>query len=289
MKYRDRQGNLIIKETGQDKFLRSLYTKKAGRLIIKLLITKPVTCIAAFFLRIPPSVIFINRFIKKNGVDMSQFEKCKYKSYNDFFTRRIKPGKRIINESPNVLISPSDGKATAFIINDDTYFNVKNTEYTVLSLLKNEELARKFAGGTCILIRLTVDDYHRYSYPCDGEKEENIHIPGVLHTVNPVAAEHSQIYKENSREYTIIHSSKFGDIIQMEVGALVVGKIVNLHKQAGMHKKGEEKGYFEFGGSSIILLTQKNKVKISPDILANTGENCETIVKLGEEIGRAVT
>ena len=103
--------------------------------------------------------------------------------------------------------------------------------------------------------------------------------------MNPIAAEHAPIYKENSREYTIIESVNFGKILQMEVGALVVGKISNHHKDEYRHKKGEEKGFFEFGGSTIILLTQKDKINPSPDILENSGEDCETIVKMGEEIG----
>lgn len=289
MNYKDRKGNLIVKETNQDKFLKSLYTKKAGRFAVRLMITRPVTNMSAFFLKKRPSVIFINRFIKKNNIDISLYEPKKYKSYNDFFTRRMQPGKRIINDDPNILVSPCDGKATAFVIDEKTCFTVKNTKYTVSSLLKNSGLAQKFSGGTCVLIRLTVDDYHRYVYPCDGVKEENVIIPGVLHTVNPIASEYAPIYKENSREYTLCHSYNFGDVIHMEVGALIVGKISNHHMQPYQYKKGEEKGFFEFGGSSVILLLEKGKVQISPDIIKNTEENCETIVKLGEEIGKAPT
>ncbi|MFR1519317.1 MAG: archaetidylserine decarboxylase [Clostridia bacterium] len=286
MRYKDRDGNLILKETGQDKLLRSLYTKRGGRFLIRFLITKPVTKLSSCFLRIRPSVIFIKRFIQKNGIDMSQYEERKYKSYNDFFTRKIKEGKRPADLRPEVLISPCDGKATAFCIGENTCFSIKNTEYTVASLLKNETLASQFRGGICVLIRLTVDDYHRYCYVDDGVKGENIYIPGVLHTVNPVAAEHAPIYKENCREYTVIDTAQFGRIVQMEVGALIVGKILNYHGAACHVRKGQEKGRFEFGGSTVILLFQKNKIKISPDILENSGDDCETIVKMGEEIGR---
>jgi len=119
-----------------------------------------------------------------------------------------------------------------------------------------------------------------------GVNGRTVHIPGFLHTVNPVAAEHAPIYKENSREYTVIDTAHFGKMIHMEVGALVVGKIINYHGEAYHTTKGEEKGRFEFGGSTIVLLFQKDKVKISPDILLNSGDDCETIVKMGEEIGR---
>ena len=286
MKYKDRNGNLIIKETGQDKFLHSLYTKKAGRIFVRFLITRPVTKVSAFFLRIRPSALFINTFIRNNGIDMNQYEERKFTSYNDFFTRRIKEGRRPLPVDPEILISPCDGKATVYLIDEDTHFNVKNTVYTVASLLKNEQLAEDYCGGICVLIRLTVDDYHRYCYVDEGTKRENIHINGVLHTVNPIAGEYAPIYKENSREYTLIDTKHFGKMIQMEVGALVVGKIVNYHGAAYQTARGEEKGRFEFGGSTVILLFQKNTIKISPDILTNSGDNCETIIKMGEEIGR---
>ena len=154
------------------------------------------------------------------------------------------------------------------------------------SLLKNKELAAQFHGGICVIIRLTVDDYHRYCYIDEGVKGENIYIPGVFHTVNPAAAEHAPIYQENCREYTVIDTIRFGRMIHLEVGALLVGKIVNYHGAAYQTHRGEEKGRFEFGGSTVILLFQKNKVEISPDILMNTGDDCETIVKMGEKIGR---
>lgn len=287
MKYKDRQGNLIVKETGQDKFLKKLYTTVIGRFFVRILITRPVTSICGFFLNRRISALFINRFIKNNDIDMSQYEERKFKSYNDFFTRKIKEGKRPIDDSPNVLISPADGNATVVPIGDDTLFSIKNTQYTLSQLLKDEKLAGDFKGGYCYIIRLAVDNYHRYCYSCNGVKSANVYLKGALHTVNPVAAELRPIYKENTREFTVIESDKFGKLVQMEVGALVVGKIVNYHKDAYKHSKGEEKGMFEFGGSTIILITQKDKIKPSPDIIANSGEDCETIVKMGEAIGLA--
>lgn len=285
MRYKDRKGNLIEKETGQDRFLKGLYTKRIGRIFVRVLITRPITLVCGFFLNRRISTLFIKKFVKKNNIDMSLYEEKKYKSYNDFFTRKIKKENRPICLDENVLISPSDGNATVIQIADDTVFSIKNTQYTLAELLKDNQLAEEFRGGLCYIIRLTVDNYHRYCYACDGIKSENVHIKGVLHTVNPIAAEHAPIYKENSREYTIINSENFGKILQMEVGALVVGKISNHHKEECTVKKGEEKGFFEFGGSTVIILTQKDKVKSSPDIVENSGEDCETIMKMGEEIG----
>lgn len=289
MNYKDRKGTLIENETGQDRFLRRLYTTLAGRMFVRLLITKPVTVICGAFLRTRLSAAFIKKFIRKNSIDMRIYEDRKYSSYNDFFTRRIKPDARRIDERPDILISPCDAKASAFLIDTETVFSVKGTEYTLASILQNEELAHAYKGGVCVLLRLTVDDYHRYCYVDSGTKGENIAIKGVLHTVNPAAAECAPIYKENSREYTVIETEHFGRMIHMEVGALIVGKIVNYDRSACTITKGAEKGRFEFGGSTVILFFEKNRVKISPDILANTGDDIETIVKMGEEIGISIS
>ena len=163
---------------------------------------------------------------------------------------------------------------------------LKNTEYTVSSLLNSETLAAKYEGGTALIFRLTVDDYHRYCYAADGEKEENTRIPGVLHTVNPVANDVYPIYVQNSREYSVLHNDVFGDILMMEVGALLVGRIVNHHGKARV-VRGQEKGWFQFGGSTVVLLIEKNKVVMDEDILVNSCSHIETIVKLGERIGQA--
>ena len=117
----------------------------------------------------------------------------------------------------------------------------------------------------------------------DGEKDENVFIQGVLHTVNPIANDFYPIYKENSREYTTLHTNSFGDITIMEVGALLVGKIVNHHGKASV-KRGQEKGYFQFGGSTVVLLVEKDKIILDKDIEENSLANIETIVKFGEKV-----
>ena len=129
-----------------------------------------------------------------------------------------------------------------------------------------------------------MDDYHRYCYIADGEKTANIHIPGVLHTVNPIANDVYPIYVQNSREYSLLRTDTFGDVLMMEVGALLVGKIVN-HHEASSVRRGQEKGYFQFGGSTVVLLLEKDRVQLDEDIITNSRENCETIVKMGEKIG----
>ena len=129
--------------------------------------------------------------------------------------------------------------------------------------------------------------YHRYSYADTGVKGENVHINGVFHTVNPVANDHYPIYKENTREYTILESGNFGPMLMMEVGATMVGRIVNYHG-AGPVQRGQEKGRFEFGGSTLIVCLEKGRAVMDPDLLSNTRAEIETVVKLGQKIGVAV-
>lgn len=136
-----------------------------------------------------------------------------------------------------------------------------------------------------MIFRLCVDDYHRYCYIDDGVKNEDIFIKGELHTVNPIALEKYNIYKRNCREYTMLHTENFGDVVQVEVGAMLVGRIKNRHWNTHYFSKGEEKGMFEYGGSTVVLLFEKDTVEVDKDILANSAKGIETAVKYGEKIG----
>ena len=286
MRQRTRDGLLIEGADGQDRLLAALYGSAPGRLLLKPLTAPWLSKLAGKFLSIGASKVFIRPFIKSNHIDMSQFEPVAYESYNDFFSRRIRPEARPVDMDPRHLISPADSKLTALPITETGRFILKHTEYTVGSLLKDPTLAAEYVGGWCLIFRLTVDDYHRYCYAFSGEKGENIRIPGKLHTVNPIANDFFPIYKENAREYTILHTRAFGDVIAMEVGALLVGKIVNHHGQAPI-RRGQEKGYFQFGGSTVVLLLKKDAALLDEDILENSRNGIETVVKFGERIGIA--
>ena len=143
-------------------------------------------------------------------------------------------------------------------------------------------------GGWAVVIRLTVDDYHRYCYVADGEKTYQRRIPGIFHTVNPIANDICPIYKMNSREYCLVKNEKLGTVLMMEVGALMVGKIQNYKKERCQVKRGEEKGRFEFGGSTVVLLLEPDKVLPDSDLIRNTLQGAETIVSMGERIGGVI-
>ena len=289
MRYRDRSGREFEDTTSQDKLLDTIYSHAPTRAAVGLLGAPFVSKIGRRVLDSELSTVFIDSFADKNGIDTFDYEDTRYTSFNDFFTRRIKSSRRLIDPDEDVLICPSDGKVSAYEITNSSTFVIKNSVYTVGSLLRDKKLAERYRGGNAVVIRLTPDDYHRYVYPCTGIKSHNRVIGGVLQTVNPVALLHKPVFKENAREYCMIRSERFGDVIVMEVGALFVGKITNHNPEGRVNvTRGEEKGYFEFGGSTIVLLTEKGSVRIDDDLLQNTKEGFETRLLQGVHIGRAI-
>lgn len=285
MKYIDRMGNVTVEENDQDKLLRHLYNDRGGRLCLRVLVSPWISKMAGRLLNTGFSARFVGDFVEKNRIDLSICEKQKFSSWNDFFTRRLRQGERSVDEREKVLVSPCDGKLSVYRIDKNSRFWIKDTEYTVEQLLRNKSLAERYLGGYALVFRLTVDDYHHFCYPADGKKSDNVVVPGIFHTVNPVANEVYPIYRENAREYTLLKTEKFGTILMMEVGAMMVGKITNVDKKSVSVKKGQEKGWFEFGGSTIILLLQHGKVRLDYDLIENTENGYETVVRMGERIG----
>ena len=283
--YITRDGTKIDGTTGQDHLLEVIYGHALTRMLLRPFLSPAVSDICGKFLSTRLSRRIIPSFVKKNHIDLSIYEKQEFDSYNAFFTRKIKAEQRPINDQKNVLISPSDGKVTAYPITQKGRFWIKHTQYTAAQLLKDERLAERYMGGWIYVIRLTVDDYHRYCYVADGRKSRQRKIRGVLHTVNPVANDYYPIYKMNSREYCLLKTKEFGTILLMEVGALMVGKINNHEEDSAQVKRGDEKGMFEFGGSTIVVMTEPGMTEPDKDIIHNTKAQAETLVKMGEPIG----
>lgn len=280
-----RTGEIIVTNEKQNKLLEKMYGSVLGRVLLKTLTAPAVSRIAGAFMDSRPSKLLIKPFIKRSGIDTSQYIMCGFRSYNDFFTRVVKPEKRPVDLAPEHLISPCDSKLTVYKISRNSIFRIKGSRYRVSDLLKNDFLANRYSGGYCLIFRLEVDDYHRYCYIDSGIKTDNTFISGELHTVNPIALARYNIYKRNSREYTVLHTDNFGDVVQVEVGAMMVGRIVNHHGE-GAFSRGQEKGKFEFGGSTIVMLFGKDSIVPDTDILRNSAEGIETVVKYGEKIGR---
>lgn len=265
--------------------LKFLYGTVTGRIILKLISCRTVSKAAGLFLDSFLSKFMIKKFVKKNNIDMSQFENRDFNSFNDFFTRKLLPGSRTVECDTSALISPCDARLSVYDITEDSVFKIKGVPYSLEALLKNGGLAKDFSQGLCLIFRLCADDYHRYCYFDSGTKSKNIFIRGVLHTVQPIAFERYDVYAENCREYTVMNTENFGKAVQIEVGALLVGKISNFHEESSF-ERGSEKGMFEFGGSTIVLLLKKDSAIISSKIVENSLQGMETLVKYGEEIGR---
>lgn len=264
--------------------LKFLYYNVLGAPILRLMTSRWVSKLAGRYLDGRLSRGKIKKYIKKHGIDMSQFIEEDYKSFNAFFTRRIKPELRPFDLDPNALVSPCDAKLSAYRIDENSAFDIKGFTYTTADLLKNVELAEKFVGGLCLVFRLTVTDYHRYFFFDGGTARDNTFIKGRLHTVQPAALSKRRVFTENCREYTVLDTDNFGTAVMAEVGAMMVGRIVNDVK-SGRFERGDEKGRFEFGGSTVVLLLQKDVAKLDDEFFANTALDRETVVKCGERIG----
>jgi len=269
-----------------DLFMKFLYNTAFGRAILKLLISVFVSKLAGWVLSSPISRIFIGGYIKNSNIDMSEYEEAKYRSFNDFFIREIKQGCRSFSGDMLDLPAPCDGKLTAYSITTDSLFHIKKSVYDINGLLQDNELASEFMGGICLVFRLTPDDYHRYCFVDDGEILLHKKIKGVFHTVRPIALGRYKVFTQNAREYTVMQTKNFGKVIQIEVGAMFVGKISNL-KTEGVFTRGEKKGVFEFGGSTVMMLFQKDAVLLDETIFLSTASDKETVVKMGCKIGRS--
>ena len=264
--------------------LTFLYKTVPGRVFLKLLTTRAVSKVCGAFLDSPASSFLIKGFVKKNNISLEDYETDNIKSFNQFFRRKIKEGLRPFDMDESKLCSPCDGLLSVWNIEKGIVIPVKQSQYTIERLLQNKELADEYDGGLCLVFRLCVNHYHRYAYADSGNKSENIFIPGILHTVRPIALECSPVFTENCREYTVIENPVFGKLVQMEVGAMLVGRIVN-HEGRGFAQRGKEKGFFEYGGSTIIVLVKKSSVKINEEILKASQNGIESPVKMGEIIG----
>ncbi len=268
--------------------LSFLYNTYIGRIILKPLVkSRIISCLVGKYMDSFLSKIIIKPFIKANNINIDEFEKKDYKSFNDFFIRKIKVKNRIIDKAKDSFISPCDSKLTYYEINKNSTFKIKNSLYTVSSLLKDEQLSKKYKDGILLVFRLSPDDYHRYCYIDDGKINASYKINGLFHSVNTIVYDKCKVFKENTRQCTLINTRNFDDIVQIEVGALLVGKINN-YKAFGNVKKGEEKGYFMYGGSTIIIILKKDVVKIDDEIINNSNMNLETYVKYGEKIGKKI-
>lgn len=233
----------------------------------------------------------IRPFIEKFEVDASEFLDpiSSYRSFNDFFIRKLKPAARPIHSDPCTAIMPADGRYYFYAdIDQCPGFIVKGKKFQLEALLGNASLAKEFQGGSMVLARLCPSDYHRFHFPCDCLPGETSGINGWLYSVNPVAIKKNiQIFTQNKRTLCELQTPLFGRVLYMEIGATNVGSICETYSPNQWQSKGAEKGYFEFGGSALILLFAKNTIEFDADLLAATQQGIEMRCLLGQSMGKA--
>ena len=232
-------------------------------------------------------------FVEKFGIDLDEFEwgdggtaNRPYRSFNDFFIRKFKSGKRTFSVVSGELPAFCEGRYYGYEkVDERTEIPVKGKFLQPEKLLGDRKWGGVFRGGPLLLARLCPVDYHRFHFPDRGRVLEHYRLPGLLHSVNPLAlTKKGNIFFTNKREVSILDTEHFGKLAYIEVGAVCVGKIVQTSAMKDF-SKGQEKGYFLFGGSSVILMGTPGSWTPSTDILRNTCEGMETYVRLGEPLG----
>ncbi|NPD44941.1 MULTISPECIES: phosphatidylserine decarboxylase [unclassified Lentimicrobium] len=234
----------------------------------------------------PSSKEKIEDFVSDFKMDLSEAVKKDFESFNDFFYRKLKKEARPINLDSSVLVSPADGKVLAYSDISKQDFIVKGYRFNVYDYFQNDEIAQKYENGSLMIFRLCPTDYHRYHFPIGGEVAFESKIDGDYYSVSPIALKKKiKLIAQNKREYTVIKTEDFGDVIMSEVGATMVGSMVTTYSDPFI-EKGQEKGYFKFGGSTVILFFEEGKIEIDSDLLLNSQNQIETSVLMGEGVAR---
>jgi phosphatidylserine decarboxylase len=261
-----------------DSSIRFLYGTAAGRSLLKLVQKLHADRPIVGFLRSPLSRPFTARYVRRNNIPMSREELRQYPSFRDFFVRTREPGP--IDATPEHLISPCDGWLSAYPVSEGSSFAIKGSRYRVEDLLKDPLLAKNYEGGDCLVFRLCASDYHHYCYIDSGYQGENHFIPGVLHSVQPIACENYPVFTLNRRCWCLMATENFGPVVQTEIGALIVGGIANAEGNSRF-SRGDEKGHFELAGSTIVLLFEPGRIDLLPGLKEQIRDGAEARVEQG--------
>jgi len=234
----------------------------------------------------------IEPFIEEFSIRMSEFEEGPFDSFNDFFSRRFKSGMRpmVSSNSAGISVMPAFAEARYLAfekVDEDRAYPVKGLSLSPVRLLGSLERAQPFLGGAMLIARLCPTDYHRFHFPDSGVVRDHYRLSGKLHSVNPLALQHrNDILVINERHVTLLDTENFGQLAYVEVGALCVGKIVQTHSLEGAFARGEEKGYFLFGASTVIVMGQRGAWRPAADLLERTAQGQEVFVKLGDAVAQ---
>ncbi|RMG18832.1 MAG: phosphatidylserine decarboxylase [Planctomycetota bacterium] len=289
IRYRDRQtGELRTERVFGERELRWFYGNgRVGRWLAERVFARPAfNHLYGLFQRSRFSRRAIPAFVERLGVDVAEAERpvAEYSSLDAFFARRLRPGVRPLDPDPDALLSPADGRALAFEAVGDEGLRVKRSRVGLEELLGDAELARRYWGGGALVVRLAPVDYHRFHFPADGVASPSRRLGKVLHSVHPLALAGGAPSFRNKREVALLESERFGALALVEVGAMIVGSIEQTYRP-GPVRRGEEKGCFHLGGSTVVVLTEPGRVHFDEDLLAASREELESYVRMGSRVG----
>lgn len=297
IKYYNREAQqLETEKVYGEAMVKWFYQSNAGKLIQPIATSTWFSKLYGSFQNTSISKAKIDPFIRDFNINMEEFlpqegrsEHDPYDSFNQFFIRRFKEGKRTFSSQPDILSAPCEARYFGYeSIDDNIVIPVKGVNLKPQAMIENEKWGEYFDGGPLLIARLCPVDYHRYHFPDSGKILDSYRRGNILHSVNPIAlGEKPEIFLINEREVSILETKHFGKMAYIEVGAICVGRIVQSH-QGETFQRGEEKGYFLFGGSTVVLIGEKRKWKPSADILEQTSKGVETYLKLGDEVGRCL-
>jgi phosphatidylserine decarboxylase len=287
--YNRHSGQSEVEQVYGRKWMDLFYGTPWGRALTALLLCRhPLSKLYGAMQQSRWSLRTIQPFIHTYGIDMREVEVPEggFGSFNDFFIRRLKSEARPVAFEPAALISPADSRLQVFTIEKETRLTIKGAAMTLPQLLGRPSLDTIYEGGLCLIFRLAPCDYHRFHYVDGGVQGPVQTLKGPLHSVSPLALRHRpQVHRTNFRQWCAIRSPHLGALIQVEVGAMMVGSIVQHQPNGGYCRRGLEKGYFQFGGSTVILIIEPGRVQIDQDILQRSAQGTETLVHYGERVG----
>ena len=275
-----------------EKSLRWVYGTTLGKVSLHILIKRAIfSQLLGAMKNTPGSAKGLADFVKEYNINMDEaaLPLEEYKCFNDFFFRKLKPEARPVCEGATVAL-PADGRHSGWQnAAEMTGAFVKGQKFDLPALLGSAELAEKYAEGAVVLSRLCPVDYHRFHFVTDGTPEAPQRIPGPLASVSPYCLRHKLAWLwTNKRELTVLHTPHMGDVLHLAVGATGVGAIFQTYEAGKAVQKGDEQGYFAFGGSTIMTFFEPGKVKLADDLQENTSRCVETYARQGDVLGSII-
>lgn len=273
-------------------WMRWTYCNPFGRLALEALVKRPIfSRWYGWRMNRPVSRGKVLPFIRNFGLDVNEFADApeSFHTFNEFFYRRLKPGARPVDPDANAVVFPADGRHLGFPdASKIAGVFVKGQSFNLAQLLGDAPLATRYANGALVLSRLCPVDYHRFHFPLAGRVSETKLLNGPLYSVNPIALRRNLSYLwENRRALTTLETEKFGTVLLLEIGATNVGSIVQTYQPGTMVAKGDEKGYFRFGGSSTLLLFEPGRVRLADDLIEQSRNQTELYARVGDRLGTA--